>query len=141
MRKPRSRWAQVGTLALCLAVCGAALAGCSGRRTKPGYVKVRGVVHYDGKPLQRGSVLFAPAVLGDSGASFIGSDGSFSVMLAPGDYSVAVRSYDDDATIAEGGEYTPPTSLIPDRYTDATESGLTIAVNDGMGPVSFSLSR
>lgn len=108
---------------------------------KPGYVKLTGVVQYDGKPMQRGSVLFAPSLPGDTGSALIGADGSFSVMLAPGDYSVAVRCYDDDATISESGEYMPPTSLIPERYTDANESGLTVSAKAGVGPVTFLLSR
>ena len=125
-----------------LAVFCAVLTGCSGRRIKPGYVRVSGVVQYDGKPLKRGSVLFAPSVPGDGGSALIQADGSFSAMLAQGDYSVAVRCYeDDDATIGEGGAYTPPKSLIPERYIDATESGLKVSVKGGMGPVSFSLSR
>jgi hypothetical protein len=128
-------------LAVCLAVFGVTVAGCSGRRTKPGYIKLTGIVQYEGKPLQRGSVLFAPSLPGDTGSALIGVDGSFSVMLAPGDYSVAVRCYDDDATISESGEYTPPTSLIPERYTDANDSGLTVSVKAGVRPVSFSLSR
>lgn len=141
MNSKRSVGERFGALAICVAVIVTGVAGCSGRRTKPGYVTVNGIVRYEGKPLQSGSVLFAPAVPGDTGMALIETNGSFSVMLAPGDYTVAVRCYKEDATASERDVYTPPTSLIPERYTDAKTSGLTVSATGGMAPVSLSLSR
>jgi hypothetical protein len=127
-----------------LVACGPII-GCG-----PGRGEVSGTVRYNGKPLPSGTIQF----LGSDGvpcAGTIHSDGTFSVQVPAGEAKVIVSCLDEaklkqysGALMAAKGRGIPPSqpgklSLIPLRYADWTNSGLTVVVTSGKTEQDFNL--
>jgi hypothetical protein len=136
----------------CLVLPGLALAlltGCG--ESGPATVPVRGVVTYNGTPLPKGSVVFAPVDPSKckGGTAAIGRDGRFRAAttkpgdgLMPGEYKVAVTSYLVDQV------NTPPPELAklkdgglatPSKYTDVGTSGLVLSVTPADAAKEFKI--
>ena len=108
--------------------------GCGGVDDGVPRVQVIGVVTVDGEPLEKGMVSFFPdesAAGAQSATGHIQPDGSYTLGTferedgaAPGQYRVAVQSYETDLMT---GEDRP---LIPERYFSVDESGLSAHVLD-----------
>src|SRR5579872_1830207 len=110
----------------------AVVSGCGGDAPKT--VPVKGVVTYQGKPVPKLSVAFIP----DNGLLATGTtdaNGKFVLTTnkpgdgaTPGTYKVAISFAPDEIPPMPGMEppgYQPPASPIPEKYADASTSGLT----------------
>lgn len=126
---------------VCLVSVTAACIGCSG----DGRVAVSGTVTLDGKPLDKGTIEFAPAegAAGMLGGGMI-SNGEYSVPadkgLLPGTYTVRIYSAEPpsgeaaDQELPPGGEkggYPMAKDVIPPQYN--SQSTLTAEVKSGGG--------
>ncbi len=127
--------------------CGAVLlAGC-GSDNKLGTIPIRGAVTYKGKPLTKGIVNYLPAGGGGRAASGpIAPDGTFVLTtqtqhdgVVKGDYQIVIYSYDENPEEPQTREERERLgssgagklkSLIPEKYTKASTSGLTDRVDD-----------
>lgn len=128
------------------------LAGCGGSSdVKPiaNLVPCQGTVTLDGKPLEQGTIFFAP-VDEKTGQSAVGAikAGNFDVsttVSAPGvvagKYKVRIDSY--EIVQLKPGEMstTLPPSLIPARYNNIATSGLEVEVAKGMPPIKLELTK
>ena len=119
--RPRGAW--WGLLVLLAAGC----------RDQPEQtVEVRGCVHYQGKPLPGGTIVFAPDPgRGGSGSlarAEIQSDGRY--RLRSGDKSGAVPGW-HRVTIAPAGAPGSATRILPSRYSDPELSGQSFEVKLG----------
>ncbi|MDO4570246.1 MAG: hypothetical protein Q4D38_07685 [Planctomycetia bacterium] len=129
------------------------LVGCGDGR--PPMVEVKGKVTHKGAPLKFGSVFFTPTSSSavDTPVGVIQDDGTFEMQVklrnskvwkgAPlGEYKVSITCFE-----SQNPNYKPPTdaepmvgkSLIPQKYTQPDESGLTVVVKEGMEPLTFDL--
>lgn len=129
------------------------LAGCGSRPDAlPGTVAVAGVVTFDGRPLEKGTVRFAPESGGQpaTGAIIAGRFQMHTTRSSPGvlrgRYRVSVVSEKENAApdLPAGVPPDPnnlpkPESLIPLRYSDATTSGLTVEIVGPVPDLAFSL--
>lgn len=102
-----------------------------------------GTVTYKGQPLEFGSVTFQPKAGGSLARAQIQPDGTFELMTdgrrgAPiGENSVRVTCFANQkpgATADTAGEGSLGKSLIPERYSRFTTSGLTVEVKSGENP-------
>ncbi len=59
--------------------------------------------------------------------------------MPPGDYKVAVRSYDGVFTIGDDMKQERPKSRIPERFTTITKSGLCATVTPQGDPLTINL--
>ena len=105
----QSRFRSAAALWSIVALSGAlVLAGCSGGTTLTG--KVTGKVTYDGKPVEGGSLTFAPIA---SGSAAVGKPGSAEIKT-DGTYSVGTNRADDGAAIGKHRvSYSPPAATLP----------------------------
>lgn len=111
------------------------VSGCLKRG--PQLAPVKGKVTYKGKPLPFGSVILQPAA-GQPAIGAIQSDGTFQVQTpghgdgAPvGVNRIQIICYEKIEPKTPGGEIGMGKSLIPQKYTSYTTSGLTIDVQPG----------
>jgi hypothetical protein len=128
------RLQQLGGRGVVLGVL-AVLSGCGS--DAPQIVPVKGVVTYQGKPVAKLSVAFIPAD-GLLATGTTDANGKFELMTnkpgdgaMPGTYKVAVSFAPDEIPPMPGMEppgYQPPVSPIPEKYADASTSGLTQTV-------------
>lgn len=115
------------------------LIGCGGA---DGTYSVTGQVTYQGQPLQQGTVMFNPTasdlppVVGR-----IQSDGSYEVKAAPGDYKVVVNATTevDPSLEPDDPGYKPPTSLIPEVYSNPLQTPLEATITSGDNVVPLDL--
>ena len=131
----------IGMLAL------AVMTGCGEQIDKKPTAPVKGVVTYQGKPLETGEVIFFP----DSGEQIahgkIQSDGSFQLTTYdegdgafPGTHKVSIISERDmEGVSAEDPEASLEPSYIPTKYNMQKTSGLTAVVKDGDNEINFDL--
>ncbi len=113
--------------------------GCGGAA---GTYSVTGQVTYQGQPLQHGTVMFNPTasdlppVLGR-----IQSDGSYEIRAAPGDYKVVVNATTEVDPNLEPDDpgYQPPTSLIPEVYSNPLQTPLEVTVTSGNNTIPLEL--
>jgi len=131
---PPSLWLfPVAVLALLLAGCGSDLAS------------VTGTVTYDGKPLQTGTVGFFPVGAGPAGYGSIQPDGSFRIRtgqqagLPPGEYRITVQATGPIPEPTPENLEPVPESIIPERYGNQDQSGLTFTVKPGSNEVPIEL--
>ncbi len=94
-------------------------------------VSVKGTITYQGKPVSSGLINFMP-VKGRLLGGPIGSDGTYSVKLPPGDYQVRI---DAPAPLpADWKEGMPAPKLgpplVPEKYADYSTSGLAAKIGD-----------
>ncbi|QDT38720.1 hypothetical protein [Stratiformator vulcanicus] len=138
VRRP-SRFA--GALRSIAAVLGACtiIGGCGGDPQKPDLVSVSGQVTLDGDPLTTGVVLLQPldpTVVSHTANGLIDNEGRFNLGtfergdgVAPGEFAVAIMSYEIDPETGAEGDL-----LIPRRYTFADQSGLSAEIpHDSVG--------
>ena len=145
-----------------LLVAAAILAGCSGPPSdRPATYPVTGTVTYNGSPLADANLNFQLA--DGSGASVAKTDaqGKYSVQTfvsgdgaRPGEYKVAITKFetiesDPNQVPTDSEEYAPPSgdeqappakNLLPPKYADPNNSGLTATVTEGDNTVDFELA-
>ncbi len=115
------------------------LVGCGGADDT---YSVRGQVTYQGQPLQQGTVMFNPT--GSDLPPVVGriqSDGSYEVKAAPGDYKVVVNATTEVDPNLEPDDpgYKPPTSLIPEVYSNPLQTPLEATITSGENTVPLDL--
>jgi hypothetical protein len=123
--------------------------GCS---RLPELAPVSGRVTLDGKPLEFGGVMFQPE-RGPASTAAIGNDGRFTLTwqrksagAVIGLNRVAVTAYESDRPgyqpppLSPGEEPRIGKSVVPERYTSISESGLEIDVQLGMDDVELRLT-
>ncbi|TWT85951.1 hypothetical protein Pla123a_07580 [Posidoniimonas polymericola] len=119
-----------------------AAAGCS---ESGEYTPVSGTVYFDDQPLSSGVVMFQPPT-GPMARSNIAADGGYSLQtLGEADgvrtgvskVRVSARAASDGGS----GEVGLGRLLVPERYTDFDQSGLTVDVSlDNPGPYDLRLT-
>lgn len=114
------------------------LAGC-GKSVETG--TLTGKVTYKGQPLEFGSVMLQPKDGGPVARGTIGADGTYSMAIdgkpgAPiGVNQVRVTCFTSQRPGADsGGEKSVGDSLIPERYSRFSSSGLLVEVRPGENP-------
>ncbi|MBN2291789.1 MAG: hypothetical protein JXM70_05150 [Pirellulales bacterium] len=121
-----------------LCACSLFLSGCgsSGREM----ANVSGKVTLNGQPAIAGRIIFAN-VEGPSAVAQIQPDGTYSVEAAIGQTMVTIDHREKPKPVASGPEpmmrarmegLTQGNSLVPERYTDARTSGLSLDVKTGV---------
>jgi hypothetical protein len=115
------------------------LGGCGGGDET---YSVKGQVTYEGQPLQQGTVMFNPT--GSELPPVVGriqSDGSYEVKAAPGDYKVVVNATTEVDPNLEPDDpgYQPPTSLIPEVYSNPLQTPLEATITSGENTVPLDL--
>ncbi len=113
---PHVGWPSYGLFAAVLFISAGCLMGCS---QGPEGSSVHGKVTYAGKPLERGSLLFNPTDQSlPATRAEIQADGSYELVVAPGDYRVIVKAYSSALpTVApDHPDYVRPKSAIPLKY-------------------------
>jgi hypothetical protein len=136
MRMPRPVWSLA-------CACLLPMLGCE-PAVPAGKVKATGIVRVGGAPLSiappaTGSLNFAAKQGGESGTASIGPDGSFSVILSPGIYAVAVIAKDGIDTMDENGTPVVAKSLVAEKYGSTATSGLEVTVTQGGAPLTLSV--
>ncbi len=109
---------------------------------------VKGIVTLDGKPLERGIVLFDVGnnSKGRSASGSIRKDGTYSVRIGQsgelyvGEYGVTVKSHSPSIPHPQGGPPTPGESLIPLHYSEIESSGLRYNVRSGENTIDIPLA-
>ena len=128
-------------------------AGCDGRSGK--MVPVGGVVTYDGKPLETGTIVFRPepsrSNTGREASGVIEPDGTYTLFTsagqnsqegaAPGWYNVGIVSTKEPDPTAKriGAMPPPPTPLIPIEYADPARSGVMIEIIENAPPGAYDI--
>jgi hypothetical protein len=128
----RQQWKGLG---LALALLGTLLGGCGGGdKDQARVVPAAGKATYKGGPIKKGTIVFVPEKEG-RGANGTVEDGSFTMSTygegdgaIPGKYKVGVIVTEEVPT--KGGDTTTK-YLIPQKFSDAEQSGLTIEVPAG----------
>ena len=116
---------------LCLSLITFSTLGCG--PSGPKLVPASGVVLYEGKPLDSGSVMFQPAK-GPASRAKIQSDGTFVMSTrSEGDGATigpqAVRvSKREKSSVSNGGETVLGKSMIPEAYSNFKTSGITVDI-------------
>lgn len=130
--------------------------GCSDGKIAT--IHVTGTVTFDGKPLDGASLNFSPKVQGQGNPAFGSTDASGLYKLqtilgnpdagtTPGEYEVTIVKMEKlpPSVSSTQGSMIPttiPKSLIPERYSRTSTSGLTATVKQGEKNVfNFDLTR
>jgi len=118
--------------------------GCTG--TDLG-AEVSGVVSLDGKPLESGTVVFAPVDgVSNNATSAVNSGGTYQLVsnrttgLAPGKYRVAVTMYEHVDVKPGERSMVMPKLLTPEKYADPSKSGLEFDVAPGSNTIDLPLT-
>ncbi|MBQ6828682.1 MAG: carboxypeptidase regulatory-like domain-containing protein [Thermoguttaceae bacterium] len=139
----------------------------SGCGADTGHRKTTGVVTVDGEPIEGATLVFVPAAQGgESGSAITDAKGAYSTVsgsvgegLKPGDYKVTISKreqvVDEDMAAYEAGEITydelqerkskqglsggAPVgeSLVPEIYSSAADTPLTVTVTDDASKNKF----
>lgn len=119
------------------AVAGVAtiLAGC-GRPDPFGRQPLKGVVTWNGKPIQYGSIALEPAEGQPAGAMASIRDGVFEIPQSagpcPGTYNVWLHAYDHSGERpADGSEIAPPKEILPAKFLAKPPTQITIEKAEG----------
>ncbi len=130
---------------VCAAISTFSMTGCGGGTEEAG-ATAHGVVLLDGKPIDRGVVIFNPVDPdGTSASGQIQPDGTFEVKtsgsvtgLKPGKYKVAIVAWKVEAgeELPDGTEAEESIPLVPEVYHNSETSGLTAEVT-AEGPNEF----
>jgi hypothetical protein len=122
----------------------AGLIGCAGdsARTAP----VRGTVSYKGKLLTHGTVLFVPDKSGPSATGEIQKDGTYVLKTHPdrsgavlGPHTIAINASEDTSARLPEDRNPLPSSILPEKYSNNTKSGLKKTVEDKDNVFDFHL--
>jgi hypothetical protein len=134
-------------------LCPLTLAGCGPSR--PETVPVSGRVTLDGRPVEGATVMFSPEAEGRPATGTTDAEGNFTLKtFEPGDgallgkHRVTVTKVESSGVQADrdglSGEIEPGgiqrTWIVPQHYSRAESSGLTVEVQPGMQPVELQLS-
>jgi hypothetical protein len=113
--------------------------GC-GPNTPAGKVKLTGTVTCDGKLLEGGVINFVAKQGTANGSAGISQKGGFTVFLVPGEYDVAVRDNSGmrPPDTAKGSPIFIP-RVVPERFTSADSSGLSVTAAADSKPVTIAL--
>jgi len=128
---------------LIAATLAVAASGCM-RKSGPETAPVFGKVTFKGKPLPNGTVMFVP---GEGPAAYgeIGSDGNYRLSTNNADgavlgtHKVSITALGDIGTALPEQRNPLPQSLLPRKYLNHDESGLTVEVKRGDNVVNFDL--
>ncbi|MDB5338353.1 MAG: hypothetical protein JWN70_3972 [Planctomycetaceae bacterium] len=123
------------------------LGGCTDSGTSmSNLVPVSGVVSLEGEPLESGTVFFIPEEMTGQPASGQINEGKFTMLttvdsrgVVAGKYSVRIESRITPDPSPTDFYPKPGPSLIPEKYTDAKTSGLTVDVESGMSAINWNL--
>lgn len=151
---------QPRTLVGILACASLVLAGACGGRGAAGPKKypVSGTVRQDGKPVEGATVTFISTDGKSAATGKTDSTGKYQLVggAVAGTYNVKIEKYEALATpaggsqadIAEDKSYKPapegaepviPKNLLPAKYADPQQSGLTAAVKEGENTFDFDI--
>lgn len=128
----------------CLALLLVTLPGC-GKQLPAGKTKIYGTVTVDGQPLSfAGEGIFSINFVAREGSEVAGNaldkaDGSFELVLSPGDYTAVVTATDGFGEEPRPGKIIPPKSLIPIRYGSQDTSDAVVNVPPTGGKVTVTL--
>ena len=134
-------WAFFGA---CLALLLVVQSGC-GKQLPAGKTKIYGTVTVDGQPLSfAGEGIFSITFVAREGSEVAGNaldrtDGSFELVLSPGDYTAVVTATDGFGEEPRPGKIIPPKSLIPIRYGSQDTSDAVVTVPPTGGQVTVAL--
>lgn len=104
------------------------LAGCGGESKPPEY-PVKGTVKYDGKPLEKGSIILDPAD-GQGGSAAGGiENGEFQLMAQPGKKIIRISASRETGEKDEYGEIVTE-SYIPDKYNVDSKLEIDVQTNE-----------
>lgn len=119
-------WKRFAGVVICLVV----IAGCGGAGARPS-ASISGQVRLDGAPLSAGSIHFTSPKTGETAYANLDGNGRYRVTFPEADlgaeYEVAVRApvdEDIDATALLENPQPRTETVIPQKYTDRTTSGL-----------------
>jgi hypothetical protein len=119
------------------------LVGCGSKYD----ASVTGAITFDGKPLPRGTVKFAPEGSGPAAYGLIGSDGTYTIMtgrergLPVGPYIVTVVA--NEPSVPGPNPSLPPAPgkpITPPWLRDQTKSPLKYTVNSGKNQINLDLT-
>jgi hypothetical protein len=120
------------------------LMGCSGSDLG---AEVSGVASLDGRPLESGSVVFAPVDgVSNNATSAVNSDGTYQLVsnrtigLTPGKYRVAVTMHEHVDVKPGERSMVMPKLLTPEKYADPSTSGLEFDVAAGSNTINIELT-
>jgi hypothetical protein len=140
MKRTQSKPAFVALL-VCAAAC--AVAGCSGDPPPPATFPVEGKVTFGGQPVTEGTVSFYNNEKGLAYHGPVGPDGTYKLSAQPAKYSVVVNPPPPppNPNAEAGGK--PPAEKeypnIPEKFRQATTSGLTTEVREGPGKFDIAM--
>ncbi|PQO45043.1 hypothetical protein [Blastopirellula marina] len=114
------------------------VSGCA-EGPAPGEALVRGVITFQGKPLEGGvgSMNFVSEQAVD--VARVEEGGIYSVTLPPGEYQISIRYKDGVDIRDEQGKMVRATDLIPKQFGDIKTSKLTLVAAEGVNEVNFDL--
>ena len=153
-RKPQPTFRAAPAALLCCAALVLQYAGCSGPDkdlNRPKTVRATGVVYYQGQPVEGADVTFNNPTARLTGTAKTDRSGHFVLStfkdkdgVAPGPQLVAIRRVDvidknpPGVDVSAGGPAVVPEFhwIIPEKYSDASKSGLTAEVSES-GPNEF----
>ena len=123
------------------------IAGC-GQKNTDGKVRINGTVMLDGSPLicegegeSYVNLVSATDENGGGSSSFNRSTGVFEMTVLPGAYKAVVRATDGFTIEDEKrGRITPAKSLLPEKYSSADDTDVSVTVPPSGGEVSIQLS-
>ena len=123
------------------------MTGCGEQIEKKPTAPVKGVVTYQGKPLETGEIVFFPQTGEQIAHGKIQPDGSFQLTTYdegdgafPGTHKVSIISERDmEGVSAEDPEASLEPSYIPAKYNMQKTSGLTAVVKEGDNEINFDL--
>ncbi|QDV20992.1 hypothetical protein Pan153_56740 [Gimesia panareensis] len=123
------------------------LAGCGSGVDRPSTVQVEGTVTFDNQPLEGASISFIPQD-GRPASGFTDAGGHFVLKTfepgdgaIPGEHTVIVTKVAADSKSGDD-IYAKQKSVIPEKYGDLKNSGLTATVKtDGENKFSFELKK
>ncbi|MBT5017515.1 MAG: carboxypeptidase regulatory-like domain-containing protein [Planctomicrobium sp.] len=148
----------VKSLILGLVATGGMLMGCSGDKSpdRPATTPTTGVVTYNGDPIEGATVTFKPGAEGKAAFGKTDAEGKFAITTfeggdgaIPGSYTISVTKMEEiesNAVSMDDPNYDPtieepePKNLLPEKYADATKSGLTATVGAEAGDVKLELA-
>lgn len=123
-----------------VATCTIFFAGCGNGGAAT--AEVSGKVTYKGEPLGTGSVLFLNS-LGQPASGTIGPGGQYRLRATLGSHKVGIESREpsvpDTRKTAKPGMGLPGKSLIPEKFGQTDNSGLTADVKSGSNQLDFDL--
>lgn len=110
------------------AVASVFVLGCGGKSKT---VSVQGAITYQGKEVSSGLINFMPATGRPLGGP-IGTDGTYSVSLPPGEYQVRIDAPAPMPADWKEGMPAPKLGppLVPEKYAKFDTSGLTAKIGD-----------